>query len=292
MGKWQAGSAITKKAKSHIGSHSLRVIDESMQFSTESDVTLVVTSCGRFEHLCKTLESFDRYNTAPLKAVVVVEDSGSDAVHKVIPAHWEPHTTVLLNQPRLGQLAAIDRAYSLVDTAYVFHCEDDWEFYRPGFVEQSRKILESFPQVLQVWLRSFAHDVRVNYPFHTLGDRLDLDGAACYYLLSSEPAWRGFSFNPGLRRLHDYKTVSPVARFASSAEGESRLSQEFEAQGYATVILESDAVLHTGDDAHVWADSDRQKQRKKRKRKIGRIAIGASVLVLGMVAGYIARGLI
>lgn len=263
-----------------------------MQFSTDSDVTLVVTSCGRFEHLCKTLESFDRHNTAPIKAVIIVEDSGSDAVHKSVPASWEAHTTVLLNQPRLGQLAAIDRAYALVDTAYVFHCEDDWEFYRPGFVEQSRIILEGFPKVLQVWLRSFVHDVRVNYPFHTLGDRLVLDGTASYYLLSSEPAWRGFSFNPGLRRLRDYQMVSPVARFASSAEGESRLSQEFEAQGYVAVILESDAVRHTGDDDHVWADSDIEKQRKKRKRKIGRVAIGAFVLFLGMAAGYVVRGLI
>ncbi len=261
-----------------------------MLFSKDSDVTLVVTSCGRFEHLRKTLFSFDRFNTAPIKAVIIIEDSEKEFVRGVIPAGWEAHTAVLSNTPKIGQLAAIDRAYSSVDTTYIFHCEDDWEFYRPGFLEESHFVLERMQGVVQVWLRSFAHDVRVNYPFHALGDRLELDGVACNYLLSNEPAWRGFSFNPGLRRLCDYKKVAPVARFSSSAEGESLLSQEFEALGYATVILESDAVLHTGDDAHVWADSDIEKKRRKRKRKLVRLVLVGFVLLVGMAAGYVICG--
>lgn len=267
-----------------------RVSEQNMQFSIDSDVTLVVTSCGRFDHLRKTLESFDRFNTAPIRSVIIVEDSGDDAVHMTLPASWKANTQVLLNRPRLGQLVAIDRAYALVETAYVFHCEDDWEFYRPGFVEQSLSILQAFPEILQVWLRSFAHDVRVNYPFHMLGDRLVLDGIACHYLLSSEPAWRGFSFNPGLRRMRDFQKVSPVARFSSSAKGESRLSQEFEALGYRVVILESDAIIHTGDDAHVWAEADQQKQRKKRKKKIGRVVAAVLLFCLGGAVGYLGRG--
>jgi len=29
----------------------------------------------------------------------------------------------------IGQIKSIDKAYSMVDTEYIFHCEDDWEFY-------------------------------------------------------------------------------------------------------------------------------------------------------------------
>ena len=36
-----------------------------VQFSDESDITLVVTSCGRLDLLKRTLESFDHFNTAP-----------------------------------------------------------------------------------------------------------------------------------------------------------------------------------------------------------------------------------
>ncbi|AHD17307.1 hypothetical protein C163_24070 [Pseudomonas sp. FGI182] len=62
-----------------------------MRFSNESDVTLVVTSCGRFDLLKDTLESFDRYNTAPIREVFITEDSGDDAVHAAVPEHWKPH---------------------------------------------------------------------------------------------------------------------------------------------------------------------------------------------------------
>lgn len=38
-----------------------------MQFSENSNVSLVITSCGRFKLLKRTLESFDNYNTYPIK---------------------------------------------------------------------------------------------------------------------------------------------------------------------------------------------------------------------------------
>ena len=117
-----------------------------MRFCQESDITLVVTSCGRLDLLKLTLESFDRFNTAPIREVFITEDSGDEAVRAAIPPNWLEHCTVFVNKPKLGQLASIDLAYSKVSTPYIFHCEDDWEFYRPGFVEDSRTILEGGPR--------------------------------------------------------------------------------------------------------------------------------------------------
>ncbi|MBK6807259.1 MAG: hypothetical protein IPG84_21505 [Betaproteobacteria bacterium] len=48
---------------------------------------------------------------------------------------------LIVNDPPVGQMTSIDRAYALVDTPYVFHCEDDWRFFRSGFVEESRVVL-------------------------------------------------------------------------------------------------------------------------------------------------------
>ena len=39
------------------------------------DVSLVVTSCGRFDLLERTLDSFFKYNTYPIKEVIITEDS-------------------------------------------------------------------------------------------------------------------------------------------------------------------------------------------------------------------------
>lgn len=142
-----------------------------MQFSQESDITLIVTSCGRFDLLKLTLDSFDRFNTVPIREVIITEDSGDEAVYAAIPQGWAEHCTVFVSKPKLGQMASIDLAYSKVSTTYIFHCEDDWEFYRPGFVEDSITILALKPEVLQVWLRSYAHDLRIHSPYLHFGER-------------------------------------------------------------------------------------------------------------------------
>jgi hypothetical protein len=69
-------------------------------FSETSDITLVVTSCGRFDLLRRTLASFDRYNDTPLREVFITEDSGDEAVRDCVPTHWRAHTTVFPNRWR------------------------------------------------------------------------------------------------------------------------------------------------------------------------------------------------
>jgi hypothetical protein len=261
-----------------------------MQFSETSDITIVVTSCGRFDLLKKTLESLDRYNTAPIRAVIFTEDSGDEGVWNAIPPHWADHTQVFINHTKLGQLASIDLAYASVETAFVFHCEDDWEFYRPGFIEDSKVFLEQMPSVLQVWLRSFAHDVRVNYPFHSLGERFVIAGRAASRILSSEDDWQGFSFNPGLRRLADYGALAPFSRFATSPQGESGLSREYAQKGFFAVALEADAVVHIGDGAHVWSDADKQRKQAKSRRKRRRYFSYAGAFLLGVAIGCAVMG--
>lgn len=249
-----------------------------MRFSDSSDITLVVTSCGRFDLLKDTLESFDRYNTAAIREVFITEDSGDDAVHGALPEHWKPHCTVFVNRPKLGQLASIDLAYGQVKTPYIFHCEDDWQFYRQGFVEDSRSILEASPQLLQVWLRSHAHDLAVHSPYIHLGDRQVIAGVPCYPLLSEKAEWQSFSLNPGLRRLSDYQRCAPFSAYA----GEKALSRRYAELELTAVTLEGDAVMHTGFGSHVTLPEERQRKERRRQRDKLKLLM---VLVLGVVLG-------
>ncbi len=251
-----------------------------MIFSTSSDTTLVVTSCGRFDLLKRTLESFDRFNTAPIREVLITEDSGNESVRDCLPSGWAAHTRFWINRPALGQLASIDAAYAAVATPYIFHCEDDWEFYRPGFLEESKLLLEHEPQALQIWLRSLAHDLAVHSPYVSAGDRRVHEGIAYYPVVSSKPDWQGFSFNPGLRRLADYALAAPYA----AQEGEKRLSRFYAEQQRPALILENDAVLHTGWGEHVTTgDETRTKHRRKRTEKL-RLVLA---LLLGLALGLL-----
>jgi len=245
-----------------------------VQFSDDSDITLVVTSCGRLDLLKQTLESFDRFNTAPIREVFITEDAGDEGVHAIIPAHWKDRTTAFVNRPKLGQLASIDLAYGHVKTPYIFHCEDDWAFYRPAFVEDSRTILEQRPDVLQVWLRNYAYDLRVHSPYIHLGEREVIGGVPCYPLISDKPEWQSFSLNPGLRRLKEYRLCAPFADFG----GEKALSLRYAQLNLTAVALEGDAVLHTGFGVHVGVPVERQ---RKAQVKL------SLVLLLGVCIGWL-----
>lgn len=255
-----------------------------MRFSEDSDVTLVVTSCGRFGLLKDTLESFDRHNTASVREVFITEDAGDDAVHDVVPAHWKAHCTVFVNRPKLGQLASIDLAYSHVRTPYIFHCEDDWRFYRQGFIEDSRAILEASPGLLQVWLRSHAHDLSIHSPYIHLGPRQVIAGVPCYPLHSDKPEWQAFSLNPGLRRLSDYLRCAPFSAYS----GEKALSRRYAEMNMDAVSLEGDAILHTGFGQHVVVPEENRRKMRRRRRDRMKLTLSAVVaLVVGLGIGFL-----
>lgn len=250
-----------------------------MVFSESSEITLMVTSCGRFDLLKRTLETFDRFNTAPIREVFITEDSGEAAVHDCVPAHWHEHTTCIVNNPKLGQLRSIDAAYAQIKTKWVFHCEDDWAFYRPGFIEDSHTLLEADPQALQVWLRSFNHDLQVHSPYVFLTERQVVQGIPFYQLGSQKADWQGFSLNPGLRRLADYQRHAPYAGHS----GEKSLSRLYAAENRYALILENDAVLHTGFDGHVEVPEERLNKLRRKRRDRFKL-IGA--LFIGLVIGW------
>src|SRR6185437_10616975 len=102
-----------------------------------ADITVVVTSCNRHDLLERTLKSFLQYETEHRVArILVAEDGDADPGPVCAGLGVEYFRT----GKRLGQIALIDEAYAKVSTPYIFHLEDDWEFFRPGFMEKSRAL--------------------------------------------------------------------------------------------------------------------------------------------------------
>jgi glycosyltransferase involved in cell wall biosynthesis len=204
-------------------------------------VTVVLTSCGRQDLLERTLDSFIKYNHYPISEFIVVEDGEKNETLEV--RYSDYNIKWLSTGKRVGQIAAIDIGYREVQTEYIFHCEDDWEFLAPGFIENSLAILEGNPRILQVWIRAltdtnnhpaidyvfFADDVpyRVMQPgFHT----------------QEWGVWHGFSFNPGLRRRSDYLllqsfgTLDPYGSKKACAV-EREVSEFYLKHGFLAAIL-------------------------------------------------------
>lgn len=219
------------------------------------DITVVVTSCNRHDLLARTLESFRARETEGRVArILVAEDGAADPAGVCTRFGAESFAT----GTRVGQIALIDRAYAMVQTPYIFHLEDDWEFYRPGFMEKSRALLERDPLVLLAQLRAWTdvggHPILFDQADRSFGV-MDYDHAGC---------WNGFTFNPGLRRLADYqklggsygnlprtivlKAANPTAALPYEAEA----SMFYRRHGYRAVILDEPGyVRHIGEERHV-----------------------------------------
>jgi hypothetical protein len=129
------------------------------------------------------------------EAIVFMESNISAIVSSKFPV------TFLYNDFNIGQIASVDKAYSYVETPYIFHLEDDWEFYAGGFIEESLDILLKHSNVLMVALR--AHNDVNFHPFYYNEDQFFVFEKNHYNMFS------GFGFHPGLRRTIDYLKVAP-----------------------------------------------------------------------------------
>ena len=208
-----------------------------------ASITFVITSCGRFDLLHTCLTSFLAYNTAPISRYLLVEDSGDHHVHEVV-AKLDVPIEVIVNDPPLGQIAAIDRAYQSIATRYVFHCEDDWRFFRSGFIEESLLLLKGDPSITTVLCRRPGQNPLIdvifeNSPLQSINHVLYRKPSPWF-----DPHWGGYSFNPGLRRLSDYQLLESFSRWGDEIDA----SLYFKLRGRTIAILAEPACETSGEE--------------------------------------------
>ena len=211
--------------------------------------TVALTSCGRFDLLEQTLRSLLPRLDGPLAGILIAEDSGDERIYDVVRQFGDAYgkIDVLLNDPPLGQVRSIDRLYSRIGTEWIFHCEDDWEFYDDGFIEKSFAILKEFDHYSMVHLRDPA-DLTPNYFFPETVASSGVRYRAVNPAVA--PIFSGLSFNPGLRRMRDYRIVGPYAGLAA-ASNEQHVANCYRQLGYLLACLAEPAVRHIGYGRHV-----------------------------------------
>lgn len=213
-------------------------------------VTFVLTSCGRNDLLEKTLDSFFKWNTYPIERYIITEDSANPKVfeecERLNHEKYNGKLEFIFNHEKLGQSASIDKAYSMVNTEYIFHCEEDWEFYRDGFIENSIKVFKTQPKVIQSWIRPKSDNilnqiqnkiyqlpldvfVRIVDPISFIVRGANEDGSDMVI-----KNYMGFSWNPGLKRLKDWVELP---NGYSGFEREHLVDQYYRDNGFMVVSL-------------------------------------------------------
>jgi hypothetical protein len=116
--------------------------------SSNDDVTLIITSCNRPHLLDKTLETFVKMNTYPISITYLIDDSGVIGCNDTVVEKYSKVLNIIsiYNSVNIGQVQSIDKVYAYVRTKWIFHCEEDWCFLKPNFIEKSMTVFNENPK--------------------------------------------------------------------------------------------------------------------------------------------------
>ena len=212
-----------------------------------SDVSVVITSFNRKELLQRTIESFNKFNTYPISRFIIIEDSGNKNMHGWLLKYCaDTNIELFLNETNIGLIESIDKAYSEVKTKYVFHTEDDYLFYKPGFIEKSLEILEAEENIMQVYIRPASDSG------NPVEDKIYNIGESSYRLFgnTTEGFWHGFCFQCGLRKMSAYDKIKPFVQWSDKKDAlsvrECKIGQAYYDLGYRVAVLPEGYAKHTG----------------------------------------------
>jgi hypothetical protein len=202
-------------------------------------LTVVLTSCGRFDLLAETIASFLDY--FDVDRIVVADDAG-DADAAANFAAKVPKVDMRVNDPRRGQMRSIDGLYASVQTPYVVHLEDDWKFTGGVDLDKVVRFLEARPDVSVVCI-GYRFDKR----FAASARKTAHEGVDYWvWDLDAHPKWFSYSFNPSVGRLAFWREHGPYEHFKT----EEGLSQFAKGRGLRIAMLIPSLADHIGDERH------------------------------------------
>lgn len=230
--------------------------------SYDQMITLCITSFDRFDLLQQTIETFLGLNAHPnlIKRIAIIEDSTKPYMQTNILKKFGHKVDLIFNDIRVGQAPSIDKIYNTVDTKYIFHTEDDYQYIgNPNFLKESVEILEERGDIHQIWIRHFnnfyvSHGPRGLLQFEN--EILKSTSGIDYKMLKAnhDGGWCGFSWNPGLRRTDDYHKMFPNGygeyidpnHMHSGVQTEARCNNRARECGYRAAILINGACNNVG----------------------------------------------
>lgn len=212
-----------------------------------SDITVVFTSVGRFDLLSETINSFIQTNTYPISKYIIIDNSTLPNTYENIKqiTWYLKNVDIIVNEENIGQVSSIDKAYSMVETEYIFHCEDDWLFFGEGYIEKSLDVLSFDKNIVNINTRIRFFGDRGS--MHPISDekKITNNGTVYYeYLQNYLNEWHGFSWNPGLRRKSDYDLIKPYKNYIN----EQGVGAKYKELGFKSACLETFHTQHIGGD--------------------------------------------
>jgi hypothetical protein len=223
----------------------------------ESDTTTFILSCNRLDVLRKTIKSFIDTRDYITK-MVIVDDSAVEGVFEKLVEEYGSFCDVVCFPRNRGQWWAMDFMVSFCDTEYIFYLEDDWEFLKPGYLMDSKRILQKFRHIgtVDISWRTFEWQGIDSYDKNLVTFAADDGTMVSYYnkkawkITDYHLRWYGWVGSPNLKRRDDLIWLGRVEKW----HAEWNIDRKFLALGYKAVFLGGEEyVRHLGDNCSAMA---------------------------------------
>jgi len=150
-------------------------------------------------------------------------------------------------------MKTIEKYTPLIKTPFVFHLEDDYEFYDYGFIELSLKIMDTDKNISQVLLEDYQHNLY----------KVDINNSLCYKVMTNDPndpniskynngdgALTIFTWRPSLKRIEIQKLRMPYELW----DDEYTIQLQINKMGYYSVITKNEKEGKKGFCRHIGVD--------------------------------------
>lgn len=222
-----------------------------------SQITLCLTIGLRPDLLRKTLTSLSScWQVGKVIAINDFRDAPTNQAFKEI----FPNGHLISLDRQLGHHAAVDQMYRLVDTPYVFHCEDDWLFDQPIDFSGAMRLLNEKSDISQICLRKIS-DFNFASADKEKITSLHHSGVDYCMLHNLHPQWYGYTFNPHLMKMDLWRELGEYSHFKK----ERHISRTLRKQGMFTAFLDPGVCHHIGELESVSQPAAGQSNLKKLK---------------------------
>jgi len=208
-----------------------------------NEIDLCLTIGRRPSLLRQTLESL--LPRANFKQIIAINDfrdeETNDVFNELCPAG------ILINlDEQVGHHRAVDLMYSKVISPYVLHCEDDWLFNSDLMLTESIQLLQRNKNIGSVCLRTI-EDFNLNAQDKSKEVVQEIDGIKFSRLDGLHEQWHGYTFNPHVTSLSQWKTFGPYSAFKK----ERHISRKLRSAGTFVAYLQPGSCVHIGVDDSV-----------------------------------------
>jgi hypothetical protein len=205
----------------------------------ETDTTAFFLSCDRLDLLAVTFSSFISTSLDTVR-MVILDDSGNPDVFSQLVSQYGQQADIICLPENRGPWHCMDFMVSWCFTKYIMYIEDDWKFLDSGYLQQSRRILETHRDIGIVDISDRRFEA-----YGACGkEEPDFIRKNPFRLSPTHLYWVGWCGSPNLKRREDLVRLGRI----EAGYAEWQIDRKFYLLGLKAVWLKKKYVTHLGDD--------------------------------------------